>query len=116
MIKHAVAIILKLELNNVSSMRPLCIIRSRLIIKALGYSSETPFDQARSGVNFKVRVNLCIIRSRLIMKALGYSSETPYDQARSGVNFKVRDTCIHAISVKILKLREIYFVCQDLTS
>ena len=37
-----------------SSMRPLCIFHSTLIIKALGYLSETPYDQARSGVNFNV--------------------------------------------------------------
>src|SRR5437867_8590832 len=39
---------------KVSSRRLLCIFRSRLIIKALGYSSKTPYDQTRSGVNFNV--------------------------------------------------------------
>ena len=43
-----------LLLVYVSSRRPLCIFRSKLIIKALGYSSETPYDQAGSGVNFNV--------------------------------------------------------------
>ena len=43
-----------LLLFYVSSTRPLCIFRSMLIIKALGYSSETPYDQAGSGVNFNV--------------------------------------------------------------
>src|SRR2546425_562260 len=107
MIKHAVALILKLELIYVSSRRLLCIIRTRLIIKALGYSSKTPYNQARSGVNFKVRFKLCInqaplciIRSRLIINALGYSADTPYDQERSGVNFNVGDTCIHEIGVQ----------------